>query len=69
MKWPQEPVSQQNVLPASELGVAPRYSVSQLYYKAFRDVMCAYILLRVNKGYTNSGDGEGDFGCIYIGGG
>jgi len=25
----------------------------------FRDMLCAYILLRVNKGYTNLGEWEG----------
>jgi len=35
----------------------------------FRDVLCAYILLRVNEGYTNLGEEEGVFGCIYIDGG
>jgi len=35
----------------------------------FRDRLCAYVLLRVNKGYTNLGEGAGVFGCIYIDGG
>jgi len=69
MKWAQETVSQQNLgLPASELGVPPRNSVSQFFSKVLGDLRCAYILLRVKKGYTNLGDQEVVFGCIYIDG-
>jgi len=70
MKRDQELVGQQKiVLPASELGFAPRISVSQLCEKVFRDPLCAYILLRVNEGYTNLGEGKWVFGCIDIDGG
>jgi len=32
-------------------------------------MVCAYILLRVNEGYTNLGEGGRVFGYIYIDGG
>jgi len=67
MKWLQELVGQQNIgLPASAFcSWSKVFSVTTLLEGIQGGAVCIYFT-QVNKGYTNLGEGEGVFPCIYI---